>query len=962
MAYSNPHQTIISVWLQERYIPTGATTTTFEDCTGTFYKIDGNSGFETTPDFPLQLSDCLSATLRTGGFAISSTNRKNAIVPYTKCVIDIDGVKSYWLANSKVERTRGGNSPVFKHIVTLCDPLMRLKGYDMANFTFTQPLQKQLLQDNNLWNVNRYTYWSALKRVEALVPFDYCTNTTTLTPTTETRAFSLDATLETKLNGVELPETFPASKNLAEFLEAIGKNLGAEPKIQKGFDIVTFVFLDDLKTQIGNIDGDAYSNNHDETQYCTQIACNIENAVMENADGSSVCFPYVGGYCAPSAPDGSVRMTTENAIIKLPYKIKSIDKLIIKNAFVGYLSQNYGADVDLTDSLITQQEYALIKKTNTNYRSTCRYIRYSLGDNKILLEMPAGDFPILNPKTNYNNALYNALNYWAINNVEGFVLGTTGKIGFPVEDNYDIRECEFQIWYTAEADSIKAKSVKEPSAEFTADFCAITNQDEAIVSTENLGRVMHNTVERIGRSTEKHIKYYVEDAGGLHPIAQIPKVGSVDSRGYVITNINLKIAPLFVCAEIITSKNYSQQSAMVGINSQPRIYEIPNDGFVTKRNEHYQEFCTFSFTQRSNDSLCGFSKTTNYSIAHLLTTLRPNKGVFVIDETLVLKDIIRPAIMPDPSEAYLNTIVITYNSAGFNTYWQCILSGEEYIWTFASTEPINAYKPASTLVEATSTTSKLLLSLSACSFGNSLLFSTTFTDNYSAGRRWKTVTDESDAIIEVPYVEKLTVGNETISLGKRNLIELAFGNASQTGHTISRALPEYVGTFDTSISFPKPFLLLKDARETIGFSYQLHCVADNPKIVVGKAFFSNNAFLKNILGTPQLRLYLLNTPVGKIDNWKVPSDSWKIPILGEPGYGLTATKGDFEIDIEERSITLDSEAWANIEHRNSSALYADVSGWAIGDEEGNLYLACNTLLNGCKTIYLNFGRTGLYQN
>jgi hypothetical protein len=728
--------------------------------------------------------------------------------------------------------------------VSLIEPLFRLQGVPLPNLTFTQPLQTQYAVESDY-----YTYWSALLRVRAVVPL------TVVGREEENRPFDLDPTLQSRLSGMRFPESFPTSKTLYEFVVNIGKALGAVPKIVDGYQKLTFVFLDNLNLVQNNENYSHFSAYAAADKYCSELQSDIANMIPENDDSQgSIIYPYPGGWITPRNTDGT-QLTDDNCEIILPYPIYKIKKVLVKEVRLGdgdiLGDRETVNNVDITDQIVEEKIWDILPVALGLSQSKSTTIRYTYGDNRIY-----GFYEQVNPVGKNIRAIAKAI-----------CLGATqgGKLPLwwitePVEIlNREFRDIEFQIEYIPLLpDIITAKSVKSNQNDFKQQHTFITNQDENIVSSQAYGRVLQNTVDRLGQDEITVINYY--ETWGKKP--SVGGLWQKDGEKYFLTKQNIKLYYHTCICENIYDKNFNAISERIGLNALPRYYEVPNDGFVLTRKCHYQEYAVFSYDLSNSNALFA-------SGGHV--------------------------------DAFFNTLKGKANSEIQNVF-------------------IIPHKKNGDMVTA------LLLSAESRAFGNSILFDFAFETNVSAGKQqyedsgnWYTR--------DVRYTEEVADG---VTFGRAYDMLISFrGGITPTQYDLDhvKRLPEadaYVnnnllGGFASGTNMQ--VILQKDGRETIAFTYQLHCVSDNPDIVIGESFCKRNA-LVTTESDIQLKVYYLKYRVSPAQNQKI--------------YGDLIDTG--------RSIVFQDEASAGSRYISfipGGAFDLQYEGWAIADTNGNLYLASN---------------------
>lgn len=228
---------------------------------------------------------------------------------------------------------------------------------------------------------------------------------------------------------------------------------------------------------------------------------------------------------------------------------------------------------------------------------------------------------------------------------------------------------------------------------------------------------------------------------------------------------------------------------------------------------------------------------------------------------------------------------------------------------------------------------------SAASFalGTSLLFSGKTQDNLSAGRN-RTQRDADYVCRDVYYCEDDgTMTNLHMIMGAEIL------PASLDTDRYPQSRLDSVGTLnypDTdSAVLNATYITQKDPSEQLNFSYQVHFVSPLPSVVVGPQMALTSPLIRQMDGNKTFKVWGLTK--------RVPQNAVKI--LASWGTVVsTATTDDvagnnFYAVLNNGNVTL-----------VVNALGGQYVGWAITDEDGNLYLAQNESPSSAKTLYMGF--------
>lgn len=214
---------------------------------------------------------------------------------------------------------------------------------------------------------------------------------------------------------------------------------------------------------------------------------------------------------------------------------------------------------------------------------------------------------------------------------------------------------------------------------------------------------------------------------------------------------------------------------------------------------------------------------------------------------------------------------------------------------------------------------KICLPVISTSFGNSLVFSCRFADNFSAGIMSEYGSNGKIAGYWQTDVEYCDFW------GRFDSMRLELGAKAQAGaltEDFALAVPQVGGGFALSNSYISANLeIQKDNREIIQCNYALQFVSNWKGLIIGEAFMRNNEMV-NASPKSAASLYVLEKPLGKFDN-KVASNNTRVKIsdLSNNDFVNLANGQGFSI--------------------NRKMATAGGKAWAILDADGNIYLARN---------------------
>lgn len=372
-----------------------------------------------------------------------------------------------------------------------------------------------------------------------------------------------------KLTNKELIEDTYQNKNLWEIFMQIGKYIHGKPYITFNQNKYELKFKDygiseySSKTATKN---SIYSSN-DIENYISSLDSYIEN-YFQYGNVVTECI-------RPCDNDGTAICCTDNAVLKTKYPILEIVSLQFKA-----LSTSDDKTYDLTDYVYEHNIYKILpiqKEISGTTSSYSHYkgnsIYYHVNSTEIMgfqYKEIASDATTVNPYA-IKQAMHSAL-------VAG---GTTEKSATELS----INDYYFIIKYRTKDDA-RFKSYKPDIRKFirNADVdlypiqSQFNNQLDKTVDSEKYGNNTYGTLLRSGNETKEY-QDYVLNINDLKDSGELYDLGN----NYYVSKNTMIIYPTYVLCETDYSKDFNKLSEIIGIDSQPRFYEIAEDNYI-KRN------------------------------------------------------------------------------------------------------------------------------------------------------------------------------------------------------------------------------------------------------------------------------------------------------------------------------------------------------------------------------------------
>lgn len=346
-------------------------------------------------------------------------------------------------------------------------------------------------------------------------------------------------------------------------------------------------------------------------------------------------------------------------------------------------------------------------------------------------------------------------------------------------------------------------------------FTLMYNQSANVVETRYYGEHLKGVAERLG-NVENTVSIYMRNVGN------VPKIGQMWDEDYYISSVKGSVVPDGIALEIGLSKKFNRLSEYVGANSYKRYYEVSERMSQDRRTLYKDYLIITNQTVREIPSDCFITESAFSSVANVFyQSENGNLAVFEGDPVPLVNDIV-----------------------------SCV-SAQGFSKTF---NPSNA----------------VLLPVISSAFGNTMEYTWSFKDNYSAG-------------ISSTYQENGKSGKDKVTgyFGA----EVTYGDYYGQEYYQRFALQIRDGeiTLDKALALPNDFtdaqvktvfgapeeyyrVLRKDSREVLNQSYSVEYVTDIKNIVIGSALSRNNPTIGGINPKADAVLYILPERVNQFSN------------------------------------------------------------------------------------------------
>lgn len=555
---------------------------------------------------PISIKETLDETLDSGHFQMITTDSEQ-IKPFTKSKLVINGKESYWFANSTAT-VLNSKKGTYKHDVYLIEPTKILERYILGKRTFS----------------SGSSYFETNKDLIRLI-LETCYPTRASDTFGEQNPlfeFFLPGTENLVFNQKAKEYFFPEQTTLFEALESIGKSMNAFPRLKTfgnkpystgNKSVISFDFFDNTEQYNLNENNVFYEQlSNDINMYANSLESKVSNAV--NTKTPSYLLTDEHGTTIRSE---SVRIVEDTAEIFLEKPIHEIKRVWLKNTAetTVHADTTLGArelrptqKIDITDFVFEKSEWDLLPKTNNTddfpnigglqigaYGS----LYYTQGQRSIKNIFSYHDNWLQKGGTSIMQIIIYAIRHGDWNYLFANILPTDGT-PFPAEDIIrtkltvmnDMTGIELIVEYIP-LDNVLIKTYKDKhkSAE-TRTNTLIYNQSANIVDIDHYGKNLRKTIEKIGNDS---LSIAFTDKSNVIPTTG-EKIGD-----YYISVVDLELYKTHNKIKLELTKHNHKIADSVGIDSQLRLFNIPNDNHVSERIIHLETFCFLDKENKSNE-------------------------------------------------------------------------------------------------------------------------------------------------------------------------------------------------------------------------------------------------------------------------------------------------------------------------------------------------------------------------
>lgn len=397
--------------------------------------------------------------------------------------------------------------------------------------------------------------------------------------------------------------------------------------------------------------------------------------------------------------------------------------------------------------------------------------------------------------------------YYSIVNILSMVSGkNTGEIRDKFAGDY-VGRLAFRVSYIPIYQTRVTHG--KQMADGAEEYTQVYNQSENIIEARYYGENIKGAAARLG-NIEQSRTYIVKDLADIPQVGVCVNVGTADEPNlYAISGVNAQIFPKHIKFSLALTKDFNRISEYVGISSVKRVYEV-SERQAYLRNILLKEYA-------------------------------------VVGEPIKAS----PGIFRDYSAL----------TGTFKAQSDATLVSQVYAWGGTKSTPVGT--------DVTPLT-KVALPVISSAFGNAMVFSWNYKDNYSAGEM---VEWQSEANVsgwwqqDVPYCDYYgRMEWMNFALLARDGEDKERGAEAKNG--AARRLPLlYSQTPATGVigTNGTPYHIVKDSREIIQMNYELEFKSNLPYFVIGSALASNCPLVNAQSKGTTLVIFKDGRKIGKFD-------------------------------------------------------------------------------------------------
>jgi len=655
-----------------------------------------------------------------------------------------------------------------------------------------------------------------------------------------------------------------------------------------------------------------YTTNQDAQNLANKGLNWLEQVLPNNLEEPTMKSPAQDNYKTVRSTNIQIKDTQFELKLEKPiYQLKrfSVNLGTVTYAF-GDIIETIDLDfddfeLDLTARVINKEEWDL-KLTTANFptmvlnpfwdwdvglrENKVGNLYWRQGDTSIKLADPYGD-------VNQENLVYNVIEEALYEHFMRYTpnpefnasdqMAELNTLDFTIPDYKDLK---FNVEYIT-LENMNAQVEREDISYSDYYTEARINQSSKVLNVVNATRKSYGELQRSGVPNITFSRHH-------ESLTDLLEVGNKQEDGYVIVQRKIEWHNNYIYATYVATKDHNRLSQFIGLDQAYRWAEIPTSNQVYECIESYTDYIVISdpSTTITPATTKLYSNALNYMFGTLMNYWGTTDG-----KTKVTLSYIRTDGFLDiyPNDGTYNYGVMT-PVASFG-----VKGGFVFNFGFENNQVAGVRVKEST-------TSGL--------FWNDAVRYTNRQGTFN--EFWFQLTNVYSSA-SAGWADDEETFNYPLA---RTSLSTVFGSLTDTVFGCGNMIPTHA-SYDALVRY-------KDRSQSFKVSYQNTVISNTYlEYIFGQAFYSNNFIVKNpkqvyneVVGTPMyLYVYEDGTTYGKFEDLKI-KDGYETPVLLVRSTNVTFTSRQFRF--------------------TGSIDLSGATSWAIGDADGNLYIACNDNHNG----------------
>ena len=440
--------------------------------------------------------------------------------------------------------------------------------------------------------------------------------------------FYIDPNFVGALSSTRIIENFYNQKNLWEIMLECGHYIHAIPELLFGSDdrfMITFNYLGRTDEKPSLTNKVSIYNSRNIEDYISATSSYITNMVQLGG--------YVEEWVVPKTTNEQLLVSNDTAEIIVSKPIIELLSIIVKQNSTGYTR-------DLTSYIYEENVYKTLQLDYTVIPNRGIAMYYRLGDTVIT----GGQFQLPQAKTNIytdyaiKKIIYSAFNIYPVKRPQP----TSGYWS-----DLKIQDYSFFVRYRTK-DSVRQNHIRPDLRKYLLnskydkfpEHNQFNNQTDVVVDSLKFGNNMFGKLIKTGNSSYE----IVEWNDNYENVKHKGELYRINGELYYVAKIKHYRYSSYILSKVTYSKDYNELSAVIGIPSEPRFYEISEQSLIwrefpindillltdNKNQLEYKSNYVFNFDHLADLVLGEGTDFAKYAI----TVYKGDKDTFLYDQTV----------------------------------------------------------------------------------------------------------------------------------------------------------------------------------------------------------------------------------------------------------------------------------------------------------------------------------------